>query len=101
MAKKNKFIGLRISDELYRQQLENVANQSEVIRLALESYQSKEFFEKLKNGFTQFNELFKEISEHFKSGRTTISVDEFMKIAKKELDFELIDQLIKEVKNDG
>ena len=62
---KSKFVAFRCPTKLFDEVLKDSENKSKTIISALESYQSKEFRDKLLDAYIQYNKLFKQIGRHF------------------------------------
>lgn len=101
-SKKSEYVAFRCPIDLFNlhfKDIERNGMKTQILVNALKTYtptSKGEFKEVLLNGYIQFNTLFKKISEHFKNGRKTIPINDFIDMCEKNIKYDLID-LINEV----
>ena len=99
----SKFVAFRCPDLLYKSLLKDANNKSRIIIEALTILNSVSSIDNSNNSilvvaFKQYNELFQNLSEWFKSGQKTISLEQFIRLVKKaSIDYNLIDKINKEL----
>lgn len=81
---KSRIVAFRCPDKLYNTYLKDADNKSKVIKNLLHAY-------------LQFDTLFKKISNHFKEGRKTLSIEEFFQLTEDFIDYDLIDEIGEEI----
>nr|BDI55162.1 MAG: hypothetical protein [uncultured archaeon] len=100
MGEKSKFIAFRCPRELYNSILKDSENMSKFIKGAIKIYKGKEFHNNLSNAFIQYSRLFHLIEQHFKNGRTTLGINEFINLIQSTIiNTEAIDKIEEIFKN--
>lgn len=84
---KSKYIGLRVKNDFYDKHLKDKENMSKFIVKCLKNYNP------IMNGYIKFDSFFKKIAEQFQNGRKTISINDFIDMCEKEIDYDLIDKI--------
>lgn len=96
---KKKVITFRVSEDFYSKFLESHPKISRYIRSAIEEYEKHTLYEGLLKAYQEFDKLFQKISEYFKKGRQSLSLDLFIEMTEN-MPFELIDKINEEIRNE-